>query len=512
MNNDFINFPENYANLDDKGKRLEALVNLSQVLLDREKRIPITFNDFLYLTLKSPQYVLRDIFQLFFDMIHYYIPEGVEDYPERGESVGYVRYDAENLFVRGCDDPFFADRLFINRFMNMIESFKQGSLNNHIFLFEGPPGSGKSTFLNNILLKLEEYTRTNDGAFFKTYWNIDVERLGGYKEMVKHLQSVNLKIDEELGFENHKRRDEDYEKKHLQFSCPRHDHPILHIPKSYRKQFLDELIPDEKFKEDLFFKNEYEWVLKEVPCNICQSLFSSLLEILSDPLEVFSMIFVRKMHFNRQFGEGISVYNPGDKLFEKPIENASLEKMLHNILKNDSLQFIYSDLAKTNNGVLALMDIKEDNIERLKGLHGIISDGVHKVELVEERIKSLFVGLVNPEDKIHYEGIKSFQDRIITVNIPYILDYNTEVAIYKNKFGKNIESRFLPGVLENFAKIIISSRMDIDTPVIKKWLGSIDKYSKYLDKYALLLKMEIYTGKIPDYLSEEDLKKFNRHI
>ena len=47
------------------------------------------------------------------------------------------------------------------------------------------------------------------------------------------------------------------------------------------------------------------------------------------------------------------------------------------------------------------MDIKENNILRLKGLHGIISDGIHKVETVEERISTQFIGLVNPEDKIH---------------------------------------------------------------------------------------------------------------
>ena len=117
-------------------------------------------------------------------------------------------------------------------------------------------------------------------------------------------------------------------------------------------------------------------------------------------------------------------------------------------------------LANTNNGVYALMDIKENNIKRLVDLHGIISDGVHKVEMAEERIKSLFVGLVNPEDKMHYENVKSFQDRIVHINIPYVLDYDTEVSIYINKFGEQIKKKFLPRVLENFGKIIIASRME----------------------------------------------------
>ena len=40
---------------------------------------------------------------------------------------------------------FFANRLFGNRLMNLVEGFKKGIQNNHIYLFEGP-WEGKSTF------------------------------------------------------------------------------------------------------------------------------------------------------------------------------------------------------------------------------------------------------------------------------------------------------------------------------------------------------------------------------
>lgn len=78
------------------------------------------------------------------------------------------------------------------------------------------------------------------------------------------------------------------------------------------------------------------------------------------------------------------------------------------------------------------------DIKRLFQLHGILSDGIHKVGLVEEKIKSIFLDLVNPEDKIHFEDVKSLQDRIIYLRIPYVLDYSTEIQIYKRKFGEQI--------------------------------------------------------------------------
>jgi len=499
---------ESLSTLEARARKLEALINLSNNIRDMERRQPLPFNDFLYLAAEKPKAVFRDIFQLFHDMIHYYVPKGKEEFKGQGEVTGFLDYDCSRLFVQHCDNPFFADRLFANRLMNLVNGFKNGTQNNHIFLFEGPPGSGKSTFLNNLLYKLEEFTKQPEGAIYKTFWRLDIKKLGGFKRFARKFHEVGNENEEVHDAEHHFQLPDSYPHKYLEFSCPNHDHPILMIPKVYRKQFLNELITDAKFKHELFNEKEYEWVLKDIPCHICNSLYNSLLDLLGDPLQVFEMISARKNYYNRQFGEGISIFNPGDQQIRRPFTNSQLQHLINSLLQEDDVKFIFSDLAKTNNGVLALMDIKEFNIERLKNLHGVISDGVHKVELLEERIKTLFVGLVNPEDKGHYEKIKSFQDRIISVKVPYILDYRTEVSIYKNKFGDDIEEKFLPGVLENVAKIIISSRLHKDSTEIRSWITQPVVYHKFVDDDLLLLKMDLYTGKMPSWISEEDVKKF----
>ena len=504
---------ENFEEVEGRGKRLEALINLSNDIKEKENRLPILFNDFLYLVADQPDLALRNIFQLFFDMVHFYVPEGHDEYEVTNDSIGFMKYDFSKLFVKDCDDPFFADRLFANRFMNLAKGFRKGIQNNHIYLFEGPPGSGKSTFLNNLLQKLESYTKTSEGVLFETYWRLDIDSISNFQEF---RNQINLFGKDVPGIDKNKLLISEeniktaHSKRYLDIPCPSHDHPILQIPKAFRKKFLDELIPDGKLKDKIFNSKEYEWILKDSPCHICSSIYNNLINKVNDPLEIFSMVNARRMDFNRQFGKGISVYNPGDEVYNMPILNHTLQKDINELLKNDEIKYMHSSLANTNEGVLALMDIKEHNVERLMDLHGIISDGIHKVELVEERIKTLFVGLVNPEDKRHYENVKSFQDRIITVNVPYVLDYNTEVAIYKNKFGEKIEQLFLPRVLSNFAKIIIATRLDVESPTINKWIEDVDKYSKYIDKNLLLLKMDIYTGKIPSWLSEDDVKSFDK--
>jgi len=492
------------SELESRGKRLEALINLSNNLRDTEKRDYIHFNDFLHLASEEPGPIFRDIFQYFHDMMYYYVPDGHDEYGDSEHTIGFAHYDFSKMFVEGCDDPFFADRLFSNRLMNLVSGFRKGIQNNHIYLFEGPPGSGKSTFLNNLLQKIEAYNRTKEGMMFKTVWRLDIKKL---EEINKPYQDPE---ETQSHIANSKKNAD--AKRFIDIVCPSNDHPILQIPKDYRKDFLEELIPDRAFRKKLFNSKEYQWVLKNKPCSICSSVYNVLLAKLGEPMEVFNMLYAKNINYDRQFGRGISIFNPGDEYYKEPIKDPTLQNLINNLLKSDEVRYVYSTLANTNNGVFALMDIKENNIKRLVELHGIISDGVHKAEMVEERIKSLFVGLVNPEDKIHYDKIKSFQDRIIHINIPYVLDYDTEVSIYVNKFGEEIRKKFLPRVLENFGKIIIASRMEPESRAISYWIQNFEIYNKYLDSNRLLLKMELYKGNIPEWLSEEDVKSFTKQV
>jgi predicted Ser/Thr protein kinase len=133
---------------------------------------------------------------------------------------------------------------------------------------------------------------------------------------------------------------------------------------------------------------------------------------------------------------------------------------------------------------------------------------VHKVEEIEENVNSLFLGVMNPEDNKNIRGFQSLTDRIEFINISYVLDSMTEVEIYREIFGRHIGESFLPRVLENFARVIISSRLNPKSAAVSEWIEEPQKYQLYCDENLLLLKMTIYTGRIPTWLDEEDRRRF----
>ncbi len=494
----------------------KALKHLNRKMSERELTQAIPFDEYLQVLASQPDTVLRSIFQTFHDMIHAYVGTGYDEYPDDPESINYVNYDCSRLFVENSDRPFFADRLFANRLINHVAAMRSGARQNKIYIFRGPPGSGKSTFLNNLLMKFEEYANTEAGRRYEVVWRLDRRVLGqiGEGQVNTFMDKLSSLLDQyELGQEelvemkNSLHRMGDY----VEVPCPSHDSPILLVPKGDRRAFFDDLFRNDEFKWKLFTEKEYDWVFRETPCTICSSLYQALRQRLAKPSDVFRMVYARPYRFDRRVGEGISVFNPGDRPTKQNVLTNELLQRKIDVLLGDSneVKYLYSSMAKTNNGIYALMDVKSHNAERLLELHNIISEGIHKVEDLEENVNSLFIALMNPEDEKATEGGASFSDRIEFINTPYVLDLNTEVEIYRNIFGKHIDEHFLPRVLHNFARVIISTRMNRSSEALLEWIGTSIKYTLFCDDYLQLLKMEIYTGHIPPWLTEEDRKKLN---
>jgi predicted Ser/Thr protein kinase len=495
----------------------KAMANMEKVKGQWHQSPILCFEEFLQEVLRYPHRMIRNVYQMYSDMIHTFVADGIDEYGDDPESISFLKYDFSRLFVEGSDRPFFADRLFANRLMRHVDSFKVGAKQNKIYIFDGPHGSGKSTFLNNLLRKFEEYANSPQGARYEVVWKLKRDHLVG------GLHSLNSLTDklawvlenegkQELASEVKCACDGDQDLSSFFFvPCPSHDNPLLMIPKEIRRQFFDDLFENDAFKWKLFTEKKYEWIFHEEPCTICVSIYQELLRQLQDPLKIMARVHARPYNFNRRLGEGVSVFNPGDRPLKQTIMgNDNIQRNLDALFSGGNrVSYLYSRYAKTNDGIYALMDIKQHNTERLMELHNIISDGVHKVEDIEERVNSLLFALMNPEDKKLIEDLQAFSDRVEFINIPYVLDLQTEVDIYRENFGKHIDESFLPRVLHNFARVIIATRLRTKSEAMEEWIGNPEKYEHYCDTNLQLLKMEIFTGYIPEWLREEDVAAFN---
>jgi predicted Ser/Thr protein kinase len=467
----------------------QTLDLLDENITDYQRLKPVPFDEFLNILTDEPSRILRNVFQTFHDMIKSYVDKSEDTLSGDIDKLTFTKYDCSRLFVEDSENSYFTDMLFANRFMKQMEYLRHGAQQNRIYIFYGPHGCGKSTFLNNLLNKFEKYANTEEGLRYEIVW-----RLNSNKPNEKLFTGT----------------DNEY----IEVPCISHDNPFLVIPKDQRRIVLDELIKNDEFKWRLFTEKEYEWVFKEEVCTICSSIYHSLLERLGSPSEVFKMLYARPYYFNRRLGNGISVFNPGDRpLKQNVISNQMLQKRINSLFQDSNvINYLYSRFAKINNGIYALMDIKSHNIDRMVELHNIISEGLHKVEDIEERVNSLFFALMNPEDKRNIRDFPSFEDRIQYIDIPYVLDVKTEVKIYNNIFGRHIEGSFLPMVLENFARIVICTRIGKKSHALSEWIKDPAKYKNFCDEKLMLLKMELFSGNVPKWLEQDDVKSLDNKM
>jgi len=485
---------------------------LTASLTDKNLNTSISLEEYIDLVVENPQKSIRNVFQIFFDMIKNFVGEGYNIYPETSRNQIFTIYNFSKLLVESMDRPFFMDRILANNFIRLIEDLKLGYNQNKIYIFEGPSGSGKSIFINNLLKQFEEYCNSDEGIRYEIVWKLKPKFINKLQEDIdsfEELSHITTKEVEDINLLNSIPDD------NLEVYCPNHCNPLLIIPKVHRRAFFDDLLKNLEFKWKLFTEKEYEWIFTEEVCSICFSIYQALLSKEIEPKKIFDMVYCRPFKITRRLSQGISVYNSGDKPSkESVINNPMIQAQLDRILKNSNLvNYKNSKYANTNNGIFVLMDIKSHNVNRFIELHNVISEGANRIENIEEKVNSLFWATINPEDKNCIENIPSFSDRIQYIKIPFILDYNTEIEVYKNTFGFSMINNFYPHILHSFAKIIISTRMNKNTKALLELIEDPKKYSLICDENLLLLKMEIYSGFIPSWFIEEDRKSFTtKHL
>ncbi len=126
---------------------VKAMQQLDRRITEQAPPAVISFARFLQIMTCEPARVLRNVFQLFHDMVSAHVSSYTDDYADDSQSLDFRNYDCSQLFVEHADRPFFADRLFASRFIRHVDGMKYGAQQNKIYIYlTGRRGAANQRF------------------------------------------------------------------------------------------------------------------------------------------------------------------------------------------------------------------------------------------------------------------------------------------------------------------------------------------------------------------------------
>jgi len=171
----------------------------------------MSFGEYLDLCREKPK-LARNAFQYVYDMI---VEKGTSTFERyRKTYTKYHFFDDNEIPVFGLEET-------LSSFVDFIHGAAGGYGTEHrVLLLHGPVGSSKSTICRRLKRGLEQYSKTQDGAWYTFKW-VDLPVVADDKGPAVFVNKEDV--------------------------CPMNENPIKLMPTSMRKEFLKDL--NEKLKD-----------------------------------------------------------------------------------------------------------------------------------------------------------------------------------------------------------------------------------------------------------------------
>ncbi len=501
---------------------------------DRKTSIP--YWEYLHLLQANPDGLLQNIYQTFSKMIEVYLGSGKTVNRNDTEDAGFRRYNGNKMFSDNQPKPFVPSNTFLNRLIEIKKMMTSG-IENKYYLFMGKQGSGKTSFLDCILRKFEEFTGSEEGMMFAAEYHLPRSIFSKFDDRDKKLADLIAQVIKEKEKED-KEHDNVNESADASddvvIKCPYCCHPVTIIPiesngdREFRLNFLADLLKLEK-RGDIGYSyllrnsTEYNWVRQWRCCPFCESMYAAIDERINsdDNLKhhtAFDFLKVRRYLPTRRMGYGISVYNLEEPIaVQHNIDNLSdIRRWLTNNLGPDVF-YGFSANYRVANGILALEELKGENAKRFLSMQTVVSNEIEKIDGKDVPIHTLVLVVCNPEN---FEPISKVPEnaplmaRVEKTDIPYPPDLPAEKKIYQIAYDQDWLNDFMPLVVETFALVMVSTRYEKYSQVIKEWLGHklANKYIRYSDPDGLILRIALANDDIPFWMKKVDWDLFSKDL
>lgn len=380
---------------------------------------------------KSNSNVYGSAFQRLHNMI---LSHGVEEREEFKEKIKRYKF-FDDPFENGRDAVFGIDKNLME-FIDLVEAgANRYGVENRILLLHGPVGTAKSTIARLLKKGLEAYSRTEEGQLYTFRW----KNLG--------------EIDEVVG-------DSDVD-------CPLHEEPLHLIPKSYREKhgFGD---------------------VEGGLCPLCNYYYEELMNKYDgDFQKVLSHIEVFRYTLSEDKRLGIATFQPKDEKNQDSTEltgDIDYRKIAEYGRDSDPRAFNFDgEFNVANRGMIEMIEALKLDVAFLYDL--LTASQEHKIKpkkFAHVDIDEVILSHTNEPEFLKLqkdERMEALRDRIVRINIPYILNLDEEVKIYEKQFAK-VKKHVAPHTFEVASIWAILTRLDPPE-------GDL----------TLIQKMKLYNGK-----------------
>ncbi len=372
---------------------------------------------------------------------------------------------------------------------------------NKLILLHGPNGSAKSTFVACIARALEHFSTLDGGALYKMSWVFPSQQLG------KGGIGFSGRSYDGSTHDSYAYLDEDLIDARLVDEL--RDNPLLLLPKAERqalcalaqKEDPDFVPPDAVLHGDLNHKNK-------------QIFEALLLAYKGDYLKVLRHVQVERFYLARRYRQGLVTVEP-QLAVDARARQITMDRSLQALppaLQSLSMHEYGGELVDANRGMIEYADLLKRPLEAYKYLLNTVEHAEVGVDTNILHLDTVFIGSSNESHLAVFKEIpefQSFKGRLELVRVPYVLDYETEQAIYDQSVTPEaVGQHVAPHATFVAALWAVLTRMRRPIP---------DKYGKTLaeivGRLGPLDKAQLYaTGKVPDGLTPEQARELEGSI
>ena len=434
-------------------------------LYDRQKYLKLHeemgYEEYLQTVLQRPK-LARNAFQYVYDMI---MEKGTTEFQRyRRNHKRYNFFIEAQMPIKGLEET-------LEDIVDFIHGAAGGyGTERRILLLHGPVGSSKSTICRVLKRGLEKYSKTDDGAWYTYKW-------------------VNLPIDGENAIFT-KKTD----------VSPLNEDPIKLMPHAMREEFMEAV--NRSHMEQAKDSNTYR-LSKEGDLNPrCKKFLGMLLEqydgdwqkVMENHVRV-----VRRVHSEID-RVGIGTFQPKDEKNQDSTElsgDMNFSQIGHFGSDSDPRAFNFDgEFCVSNRGMCEFIEmLKLDNAFLYDLLGASQEHQIKPKKFSQVVIDELIIAHTNNPEYEKMKGnrfMEALRDRTIKVDVPYLLRWDDELAVYEHDYGPNqVRQHVMPHTLEIAAFFAILTRLHDDTD----------------SKLDLRDKVKLYNGRTLPGWTEDSVKE-----